>query len=216
MAGGDVLLKIINLEHRYDRKGECMAELALAGIAAGDESFFKAYHKPDFGELGASLSHANLIASYLTESECPYLAVFEDDFEITDKAAFLADLTKAVSISDRWSVFLLSHNQAVPVRVIDKDEGFYRVINSQTASGYLVKRDFASRLMAVFFDSVTGLQNTRLIGDEVGDIAKTFYCLDILWKKLQTEVTFAARFPPIVKQRPGYSDIEKKHVDYGV
>ncbi|GAA0512198.1 hypothetical protein GCM10009414_22270 [Tatumella terrea] len=216
MSGGDVLLKIINLEHRYDRKAECLAELSLSGITADDDSFFKAYYKPEFGELGASLSHANLIARYLSESVCPYLLVFEDDFEIINKDDFLADLNKALCIADRWDVFLLSHNQAIPVSIIDKKAGFYRVINSQTASGYIVKREFASRLMAVFFDSVTGLQNTRVIGDEVGDIVKIFYCLDMLWKNLQTGFNFVAHFPAYVKQRPSYSDIENKHVDYGV
>lgn len=85
MSGGYVLLKVINLEHRADRRSECITELSLSGIPADDDSFYKAYYKPEFGELGVSLSHANLIARYLSESECPYLAVFEDDFDLIDK-----------------------------------------------------------------------------------------------------------------------------------
>lgn len=36
---GDVFLKVINLEHRDDRKAECVAEFYLAGISAGDDFF---------------------------------------------------------------------------------------------------------------------------------------------------------------------------------
>ena len=213
---GDVFLKVINLEHRDDRKAECVAEFSLAGISAGDDFFFKAYSKPDFGALGASLSHANLIASYISESECQYLVVLEDDFEIYNKESFLDDLTKAVACSDKWDVFLLSHNQAVPIEVIDNENGFYRVVNSQTASGYIVKRPFATKLMAVFFDSVIGLQNSVHLGEQSGAMVKHFYCLDMLRKELQTEFNFVARFPALLKQRASYSDIEKKDVNYGV
>jgi len=216
MSSGDIFLKIINLEHRRDRRDECVEELACSGISAGDDFFFKAYNKPEFGALGASLSHANLIASYLTDSECPYLIVLEDDFEIFDKESFLSDLTKAISFSDEWDVFLLSHNQAIPISVVDKENSFCRVINSQTASGYIVKRQFAVKLMGIFFDSVVGLKNILNIDSGYRGAVKHFYCLDILWKNLQTDFNFVTRFPAILKQRASYSDIEKKHVDYGV
>jgi hypothetical protein len=64
--------------------------------------------------------------------------------------------------------------------------------------------------MAVFFDSVIGLQNSVHLGEQSGAMVKHFYCLDILWKKLQTEFNFVARFPALLKQRASYSDIKKR------
>ena len=216
MASQEIFIKVINLPHRRDRRQQSIAELTEAGIGASDNFIFNACYHPEYGELGASLSHANLIARYLSESTAPYLLVLEDDFEIVDKAAFLSDLTQAITVSTHWQVFLLSHNQAIPVAAIDPQAGYCQVINSQTASGYIVKRQFAVKLMAVFFESAVGLQNIQHLRDELAVAAKHFYCLDILWKKLQTGYPFVTKFPPILKQRASYSDIERKPVNYGV
>ncbi len=216
MVSQEMCIRVINLPHRRDRREQSVAELAAAGICPGDNVFFSGSYQPEFGELGASLSHANLIARYLSESAAPYLMVLEDDFAIVDKSAFLSELTQAITVSAHWQVFLLSHNQAIPMAAIDPQAGYYRVINSQTASGYIVKRQFAVKLMAVFFESAVGLQTIQHLRHDLAVAAKHFYCLDILWKNLQTGYPFATKFPPILRQRASYSDIERKPVDYGV
>ncbi|GLT19894.1 hypothetical protein GCM10007938_36770 [Vibrio zhanjiangensis] len=216
MLTDNVHLKIINLAHRIDRKEESIAELKECGINIGDESFFEAYYKPECGALGCSLSHGNLIAHYLSLSSSPYLLVLEDDFEVQECELFLSNLERILDCSSDWDVFLLGNNQAIPIAIIDDQLGFSRVINSQTASGYIVHRSFAVKLMSTFFESALGLEYSSKLPLKLNKLVSHHYCLDILWKKLQTEHRFATRLPPLIKQRASYSDIEMKNVDYGV
>lgn len=152
MFNDKVQLKIINLIHRADRKAESVSELKKCGITIDDESFFEAYYKPECGALGCSLSHGNLIAHYLSYSSSPYLLVLEDDFEVQECELFLSSLERVLDCSNEWDVFLLGNNQAIPIAMIDDQLGFSRVINSQTASGYIVHRSFAVKLMSTFLN----------------------------------------------------------------
>ncbi|WP_341665491.1 hypothetical protein [Vibrio sp.] len=216
MFNDKVQLQIINLTHRTDRKAESVSELKKCGISIDDKSFFEAYYKPECGALGCSLSHGNLIAHYLSHSSSPYLLVLEDDFEVQECELFLSSLERILDCSNEWDVFLLGNNQAIPIAMIDDQLGFSRVINSQTASGYIVHRSFAIKLMSTFFESALGLEHSSKLPLKLNKLVSHHYCLDILWKKLQTEHRFATRLPSLIKQRASYSDIEMKNVDYGV
>lgn len=153
----DFFLNIINLEHRKDRKEECKKELYDSSIIINDHAFFNAHYKPDFGALGASISHANVLSQYLSTYSAPYAIIFEDDFLIHDKIKFIDDISIIMGSSQYWDLFLLSHNQSAPIERINHEEGFWRVVNSQTASAYIVKREFAPKLISVFFESVVAL-----------------------------------------------------------
>ncbi|WP_323638625.1 hypothetical protein [Pectobacterium polonicum] len=54
--------------------------------------FFDAVYFEDFGALGASISHANILAKYLSTSTAPYAMILEDDFDIVDKESFLLEI----------------------------------------------------------------------------------------------------------------------------
>ncbi|NOH72357.1 hypothetical protein F0225_13555 [Vibrio pectenicida] len=216
MLSSNIDLKIINLAHRTDRKEESISELKKCGITIGGDAFFNAYHKPECGALGCSLSHANLIANYLSHSSSPYLLVLEDDFEVQECDLFLSNLEKVLECSAEWDIFLLGNNQAVPIKIVNNNQGFSQVINSQTASGYIVKREFAIQLMSTFFESALGLEQAITLPPKLNQLVNHHYCLDILWKSLQTKYRFATRLPAIIKQRASYSDIEKMNVDYRV
>ncbi|MCG7490815.1 hypothetical protein MHN79_15095 [Vibrio sp. Of14-4] len=216
MFNDKVQLQIINLTHRTDRKAESISELKKCGITIDDESFFEAYYKPECGALGCSLSHGNLIAHYLSHSSSPYLLVLEDDFEVQEYDLFLSNLERILDCSNEWDVFLLGCSGPIPISLIDAEQGFSRVINSQTSSGYIVKRSFAVKLMSNFFESALGLEHTLTLPPKLGKFVNHHYCLDQLWKGLQTEHRFVTRLPTIIKQRASYSDIEKVDVDYGV
>jgi len=210
----NIEIKIINLKHRTDRKEECIQELKKINIVTNDKMFFDAKYDDINGARGASLSHAMAISNYLYESKKNYLLILEDDFQITDDKKFM-DLINYSIINNNWNVTLLSHNYAIPISNTN-NPNLLRVINSQTASAYLVGRLYAVKLVEVFFRSSVLLDLNDNLNSPNKELARHYFCLDILWKSLQVDDIFLAAFPALVKQRESYSDIEKRNVNYNV
>jgi GR25 family glycosyltransferase involved in LPS biosynthesis len=208
-------LKIINLQHRADRRLDCISELRKVGIDADDHVFFEAKSEPDFGALGCALSHAKVLADFLFRDDKPFALILEDDFLIRDAATFAGTVTNFCKQDFLWDVFLLGHNSAVPIEPTHF-ENAVRVINSQTASGYLVGRIYAIKLIDYFFRSAELLRRYQYLPEPNKTITKSLFSCDILWKELQIRDRFVIALPSLIIQRPSYSDIEKRDVDYGV
>jgi GR25 family glycosyltransferase involved in LPS biosynthesis len=208
-------LKVINLQHRADRRQECIGELRKVGMDASDNVFFEAKSEPDFGALGCALSHAKVLADFLFRDDKPFALILEDDFLIRDAATFVSTVTKFCNQDFLWDVFLLGHNSAVPIEPTHF-ENAVRVVNSQTASGYLVGRLYAIKLIDYFFRSAELLRRYQYLPEPNKAITKSFFSCDILWKELQIKDRFVVPLPSLIVQRPSYSDIEKRNVDYGV
>lgn len=208
-------VKIINLGHRLDRKEDCRKELGAIGWSEGDYAFFAARHMPEFGARGCALSHGKVIADFLFAEEKPFLLVLEDDFAIRSSAEFLASLDAVMGHSAFWDVFLLGHNAAIPIARTPLKET-YRVVNAQTTSAYLVGRLYASRLMEIFFRSAEMQDRVKNIPEPAREIASSLFRCDMLWKQLQENDRFCALIPALIYQRPSYSDVERKQVDYKV
>jgi len=206
-------VKIINLAHRADRKEECRKEMAALGWGESDYNFFTARHMPEAPARGCALSHGKAIADFLFTEEKSFLLVLEDDFSV--RADLAAGLEAAISHAGFWDVFLLAHNAAIPIARTPVKDAF-RVVNAQTASAYLVGRLYASRLMEMFFRSAEMQDRLKNIPSPAREMANTVFRCDILWKHLQENDRFCAQVPALTTQRPSYSDIEKKMVDYGV
>lgn len=210
-----IYLKVINLPHRADRRQDCITELAKVGIQAGDDNFFAARSEPEFGALGCALSHAKVLADFLFSSDKPFALIFEDDFSIRDAPVFAKTLNEFCERDFLWDVFLLGHNSAVPIEPTHF-ENAVRVVNSQTASGYLVGRLYAIKLIHYFYRSAELLRRYQHLPEPNRMITKSFFSCDILWKELQIEDRFVVPLPSLIIQRPSYSDIEKRDVNYGV
>lgn len=208
-------LKIINLQHRADRREDCLRELQSVGVDAGAEVFFEAKSEPEFGALGCALSHAKVLSDFLFCTDKPFALIFEDDFQIRDPATFTSTVTKFCSQDFLWDVFLLGHNSAVPIEPTHF-ENAVRVVNSQTASGYLVGRLYAIKLIDYFFRSAEMLRRYQYLPEPNKTITRSFFSCDILWKELQIRDRFVIPLPSLIIQRASYSDIEKRNVDYGV
>ena len=207
-------LKIINLKHRYDRKKECILELKKINILNTENIFFDAKYDDKNGGKVCALIHAMAISTYLYESEKEFLLILEDDFHITDEKLFLELINYSI-INSNWNVMLLSHNYDIPISNTN-NPNILRVINSQTASAYLVGRLYAAKLVEIFFRSSVLLGLYDNLNPPNKDLAKHYFSLDILWKSLQIDDVFLASYPPSVIQRESYSDIEKKKVNYNV
>lgn len=110
---------------------------------------------------------------------------------------------------------MLGYNHAAAIEVTPL-EGVFRGINSQTASGYLVKREYAPKLIECFFRSAELLNGFQNLPSPNKEIAFQAACCDMLWKELQIKDRFWFSIPSLIFQRASFSDIEKTHVDYGV
>jgi glycosyl transferase, family 25 len=208
-------IKVINAEHRNDRRMECIREFDSIGMTPEEYSFFNAKYISDSGARGCALSHAKAISDFLFDERKPFLLIFEDDFTIREKGSFLPSVQEILQHKDLWDVFLLAHNCAISVAPTPM-ANTKQVINSQTASGYIVGRLYAAKLIECFFRSAELLAASEEIPSPNKEYAASIFCCDMLWKELQIKDTFWARVPSLTHQRASYSDIEKRYADYKV
>jgi GR25 family glycosyltransferase involved in LPS biosynthesis len=209
----NVHTRIVNLSHRTDRRSECVLELNKIGLKYSEEIFFPARYHPEDGALGCALSHATVLADYLASSLKPFALILEDDFEFNDKDSVRSKLEYLTKASVEWDVYLLAHNQAVPV-ASTSHSGVFRVFNAQTTAAYIVRRQYATDLIGSFFRSAEHLRSFLALPPESRKITRHFVAADMLWKSLQTSSNFYASFPAEITQRASFSDIENTQVDY--
>ena len=210
----ELYIKIINLEHRKDRREESKIEFKKINIDIDIETLFHlARYEPEHGAIGCALSHSKALFEFLYNSKNEILMILEDDFEFIDEANFRKTLNNILSTEEPWDVFLLGHNQAIPIETTTI-ESVNRVINAQTTSGYLVKRNYAPKLIKIFLESANKLNEYKKLPTPNKELAVSIFSMDIYWKKLQLNDIFIAAVPALLKQRKSYSDIYKDVVDY--
>ena len=96
-----------------------------------------------------------------------------------------------------YDVGLLSHNK---LRCSDTDnDSVKRVIYSQTASAYIIKRDY----IPVLLQNMKEGMNDMLINGRRHE-----NCIDIYWTSLQLKDKWYALYPAIGYQYGNHSDIE--------
>jgi hypothetical protein len=87
-----------------------------------------------------------------------------------------------------------------------------RVLDGQTASAFLLTKEFAPKLIQCLEESTKLLEEWyRKTGER-----KHEYCNDIYWKKLQPVSRWYSFYPRIGIQRESYSDNEYRVTNYGV
>ena len=84
------------------------------------------------------------------------------------------------------------------------NEQFVNGTTCQTTMAYICKQEYYDTLIANYRE---GLEKLAAGGHY------TQFALDIYWKSLQSSGWVFA-YPPLGRQKPGFSDIEKKDVDY--
>lgn len=189
----------INLDNRTDRKEEIEKELIKNNIVFERFSAIK----NDNGALGCSMSHLALI-KMAKEKKYKSILIFEDDFEfIINKDEFHQEMDKLNNT--HFDVCLLSYSTT---NLYKSDYDFlYKIKDAQTTSGYIVLQHYYDSLISTWEESVKLLKQT-------GDSSK--YTIDQTWKPLQEKDNWVCFKKRIGIQRPGYSDIEKINVNYGV
>lgn len=207
---------VINLDERQDRWAECQEELRQLGTDPGQLQRFSAYRSAVHGSVGCALSHANVLMRFLTETQAPHCLVLEDDFRFVRSLAEVASDARAfMAARSAWDVLLLSGNAVLSV--VTENPAFHKVVTSQTASAYVVTRAAALKLIPKFLLGAEGLRELLpALAPQHWPLIIHNYAADMIWKDLQREGGWYILSKRTVLQRPSFSDIEKKHVEYGV
>jgi glycosyl transferase family 25 len=188
----------INLEHRVDRKLEIESELDKIGLK------YKRFNaiKNKNGAIGCAKSHLELI-KYARDNKLKNILIFEDDFQfIISKDIFWKNINYFINKCVDYDILLLGSNY---MESNNYDDKLLKIIDAQTASCYLANEKIYDKLIKVWEQGLINLEETN--------ISQLFAC-DQSWKILQPEGNWYTFKNKIGIQRPSYSDIEQKIVNY--
>jgi hypothetical protein len=188
----------INLDERKDRREHVEMQLNWMGITG--ERFSAV--KTKFGAIGCTMSHIKCL-EMAKERDYDMVFICEDDIQFISKDTLQNSVNKFMETVKEWDVCIIGGNNGRPFKPVN--EICVQVQNCQTTTGYVVKKHYYDVLLKNFRESVQNLirsQNIRL------------HALDIYWKQLQGRDKWFLLIPIMAYQKEGYSDIEKKNVDY--
>ena len=191
----------INLLSRTDRKEHVENELKKLGIDTKNVERFNAIMSKN-GALGCSMSHLKCI-ELAKQKDYEYVFICEDDITFLNPTLFLNQLEIFLSTNRAWDVILVAGNNMLPYTPVDHT--CIKVLNCQTTTGYIVKREYYDKLIENYRE---GIQK-QIKEPNVPD-----YKIDKYWFKLQRNDNWFLITPLSVIQREDYSDIEKKVTNF--
>jgi len=185
----------INLDERVDRKLQVQQELLKFFPAEKIQRF--AAIRTEFGGIGCSMSHIAVLEMAKREGWRNVLIV-EDDFVWASR----------IDASEKILTRLMSNPYDAIVlggSLIRCDLVSFRLESCQSTTAYIVDRGYIDRMLENYKEGLQKLQET-------GDYPT--YALDQYWKRLHASGRWYIIMPIMGAQRPGYSDIEKRNVNY--
>ena len=190
----------INLDSRNDRMIHCENELKKIDLIRPNR--FSAV-RTKHGIVGCGISHLRCIESAKKEG-LPFITIFEDDIVISKPNQLRNVVNRILKSGVDWDVLCLGGNAFKPHKEEHDD---YVVVNRMyCGTGYIVKAHFYDKMIDNIRDGLTKIMET---GDR-----KYSWDADEGWIKLQKEHKFLLVNPLSVYQKPDYSDIENKEVNY--
>lgn len=203
----------INLDRRRDRWAECRANYAEQGLPPDFVMRWSACEDADFGALGCARSHMAVLSHFLTQRREPYCLILEDDFDFLRSWGSFADsFNGLLQRGFDWDALLLAGTYTMAYA--ENPAGLAKVVESQSTSGYLLPRKYVPQVLHSFSKSVVTLELFAQQQPRVVWVSK--FAIDALWKQLQYTDRWYIMTPPVGHQRPSYSDIEKRVMDYSV
>ena len=189
----------INLDKRTDRKAHMEQEFAKLSISPEKITRISAHYNPTNG-IGCMQSHIDAL-KLARSMNYKNVWIFEDDFTFTaSKQIVEENLQQLFFKTPKVDVALASyiHKQPpFPPLHISVFPNIYRVVESQTASSYLVYQHYYTKLIDLFEDAFIQLQMT---GEHWN------YANDQVWKLLQVKDIWYCFTPSLGKQRPDARD----------
>lgn len=200
----------INLGHREDRKNEFLDNFNAENenkIHRVDAHYYK-----NNGAVGCLMSHITALNLALNDSSNggENILICEDDLYIKDMDYCNKMLKLLFDNIKDWDVIMLGQNTSISSDSsikTDSGEKIIKISDSQTTSGYLIKKSYIPKLLEIYENDMNSYLKTNIWGN--------FY-VDQSWKKLQKTDNWYSFSPPVAVQRPSYSDIAQQNVDYGV
>lgn len=224
----------INLDSRPDKNEQMKGVLSSLGIpedkllrlsavdgsaVIGDYDVMCDYFASRPGALGCALSHIEAIELAI-KNNWDRVLIVEDDFLPTGGPnAFWDRLNAGLDeLSGDFDVLLLGYVRdrgLGDLTPISRNSSIARVSFAQTTSAYMVARRYYETLLDHFSECVrcaTDQTSTRVL---MLHSRPNIFAIDQWWKSLQERDSWYAAVPRLSRQRPGYSDIEGMHHDYG-
>lgn len=192
----------INLKHRIDRKKQIEEEIKKLGCPFQRIDAVKNKN----GGLGCVRSHIKCL-ELAKKKNLQNILILEDDFVFVENNNNVRNkISNALKLlKNNWDVIMLSGN------ILKTENSIYddldKVIDVQTASGYIVNNHYYDTLINNFKEAEKHLAN---------DEDYTKWALDQYWKILQPDGNWFIMNPTIGKQKESYSDIENTVVNYQV
>lgn len=187
----------INLENREDRKKLILEEFNKLGIPLDKIYRLAGIPIPKNGHKGCVQSH--ILALQIAKlNQWKYVAIFEDDAELTiQPSEFKEKVSKAMAL-DKWDVILL-HGAYQEVKEKINDTMYYAK-HSTCATGYIIKEDYYDTLLELFKDC-----NIKMDRDHWEKDGWESNALDQRWNELIERDNWVAFNNNLIQQRNIYS-----------
>ncbi len=183
----------INLDKRTDRREEIENELKKMDIVA---ERYPAIYTPESGIVGCGYSHLNVL-KMAKEQNVKNVLILEDDFEfIISKEEFEEELEHFFNTIPDYDVCMLGYIVQQSEEV-NNNPKIRRLLNAQTASGYIVNGNYLDTLIELYSWAIPALERTNEHWN---------YANDHVWKQLQPNGKWYYFVNRIGKQRRSYSD----------
>ena len=194
----------INLDNREDRKQEF-----LDNFPTDDPRLIRisAHYYPSNGAVGCLMSHITALSRAYNESPGENILICEDDFTIKDMEYCNHMLELLFSKIPTWDVVMLGQNTIHAEDTGIETEGGAKITmikNSQTTSGYLIKKRYIPTLLEIYVRDLNEYVKTGVWGN---------YYVDQSWKVLQTKDRWYSFSPTVAVQRPSFSDIQNGYIN---
>jgi hypothetical protein len=183
----------INLDKRDDRKKEIENELTKYELK-GER--YPAIYTPHSGIVGCGYSHLNVL-KIAKERGYKNVLILEDDFEfVVSKKELEESLATFFEEIPTYDVCMLSY-------IVQKSEEIpgnthiRKIIDGQTASGYIVNAHYLDVLIELYEWAIPALEKTNEHWN---------YANDHVWKRLQPGANWFYFSNRLGKQRDSYSD----------
>ena len=201
----------INLDRRTDRWQDLQANCQTHGLSPTALTRWSAVAEPEFGALGVAKSQTAALAHFLTQDASPYALILEDDFDFVRPFGELIERFNALSQQRLdWDVLMLKGTAVIAMAPLPL--GVARVVEAQSAAAYLLSRRYAATLLGCFAESIPHMEQWRSLPSRAHLVHR--HAIDQVWKPLQRRDRWYIFNPAFGHQRPSFSDIEGRDVNY--
>jgi glycosyl transferase family 25 len=191
----------INLDKRKDRKEHLENELQKMGIT--NYTRFSAI-EDSYSPIGCGLSHINILKEAKVKGY-KRIIILEDDYTfVVSKDEFNNKIKNLFESKINFDVCLLSFRDVEPATKTDKS-WLMKVNKCATTSGYIINNHYYNKLISIFEECVKKLAETKRYN---------IFAIDVGWMSLQKEDDWYRFEGRLGIQRPDYSNIENRFVNY--